>query len=48
MNAGEDEEGEEGERFLFDQEERHDTFWRFVREQNWMAVESFFERRVRK
>ncbi len=46
MNANDDE-VEEGERYLFDQEERHDIFWRFIREQNWDAVESFFEKKVR-
>ena len=49
MNAGDDEDdvnGEDGERYLFDQEERHDVFWSFIREQNWDAVESFFEKKV--
>lgn len=38
--------GEDGERYLFNQEERHDVFWTYVREQNWEAVESFFEKKV--
>jgi hypothetical protein len=46
MNGGEEEEGGEGERYLFNQEERHDVFWSFIREQNWEAVESFFEKKV--
>ena len=46
MNANDDEDGEVSERYLFDQEERHDVFWRFIREQNWDAVESFFEKKV--
>jgi hypothetical protein len=48
LNSGDDDSvAEDGDRFLFNQEDRHDTFWRFVREQNWEAVESFFENRVR-
>ena len=46
MNSGEGDEADGGERFLFDQEARHDMFWRFVREKNWEGVESFFEKRV--
>lgn len=33
-------------RYLFNQEERHETFWKYVREKNWEAVESFLEKKV--
>ena len=48
LNSGEDDSvAEDGDRYLFNQEERHDVFWRYVREQNWEAVESFFENKVK-
>jgi hypothetical protein len=33
-------------RYLFDQEAKHISFWRFVQEKNWAAVESFIDKKV--
>ena len=36
---------EDGARYLFDQEERHMIFFRFIQDRNWQAVESFLAKK---
>ena len=43
--AGDDVVAEDGARFLFDQEERHMVFFRFIQDRNWEAVASFLEKK---
>ena len=40
------EDPESKERFMFAQEEYHELFWKYIRQNNWKAIEAFVDKKV--